>query len=89
MPKGDGTSFRLCDAERDVICLASQMLSCQHICKREMRVGIFWIEFYGLPVNELTVTLAREEWTVPQRLRFGDHELIPLRAGEKLPWKLL
>ena len=45
--------------------------------------------FYGLPVNQETVTLAREEWTVPQQLRFGGEELVPLRAGEKLPWKLL
>jgi dihydroorotase len=40
-------------------------------------------------VNEATVTLGRQEWTVPPRLKFGEHELVPLRAGEKLPWKLL
>jgi dihydroorotase len=44
--------------------------------------------FYGLPVNEDTVTLVREEWIVPQRLKFGDAELVPLRAGESIPWKL-
>jgi dihydroorotase len=44
--------------------------------------------FYGLPVNEGTVTLVREEWIVPQRLKFGDAELVPLRAGESIPWKL-
>ena len=44
--------------------------------------------FYGLPVNETTVTLVREDWTVPPRLPFGDDELLPLRAGETLPWKL-
>ena len=44
--------------------------------------------FYGLPVNETTVTLLREEWTVPPRLPFGDDELLPLRAGEAIPWKL-
>jgi dihydroorotase len=51
--------------------------------------SVFGARFYGLPPNTETVTLARQEWTVPQRLRFGDHELVPLRAGEKLPWKLL
>jgi len=25
---------------------------------------------------------------VPQRLKFGDADLIPLRAGETLSWKL-
>jgi dihydroorotase len=51
--------------------------------------SVFGARFYGLPVNEATVTLGRQEWTVPPRLKFGDHELVPLRAGEKLPWKLL
>src|SRR3954467_10526591 len=48
----------------------------------------FGARFYGLPPNEGTVTLARKEWTVPQRLKFGDADLIPLRAGETLSWKL-
>jgi dihydroorotase len=51
--------------------------------------SVFGARFYGLPPNTGTVTLARQEWTVPQRLKFGDQELVPLRAGEKLPWKLL
>jgi dihydroorotase len=48
----------------------------------------FGARFYGLPVNQDTVTLVREDWTVPQRLKFGDDELVPLRAGESIPWKL-
>jgi len=48
----------------------------------------FGARFYGLPVNEGTVTLVRQEWVVPQRLKFGDEELVPLRAGESIPWKL-
>ena len=51
--------------------------------------SMFGARFYGLPQNTDTVTLARREWTVPQRLKFGEQELVPLRAGEKLPWKLL
>ena len=51
--------------------------------------SVFGARFYGLPPNTGTVTLARQEWTVPQRLKFGDQELVPLRAGEKLPWKLV
>ena len=45
--------------------------------------------FYGLPVNEEKITLVREEWTVPERLTFGGEELVPLRAGGTIPWKLL
>src|SRR5687768_4520771 len=50
--------------------------------------SVFGARFYGLPLNEGSVTLVRQDWPVPQRLRFGEHELVPLRAGERLPWKL-
>jgi dihydroorotase len=44
--------------------------------------------FYGLPENRDTITLVREEWRVPERLAFGEADLVPLRAGEAIPWKL-
>ena len=46
-------------------------------------------DFYGLPRNATTVTLVREPWTVPERLRFGDTTLVPLRAGETLRWRVV
>ena len=49
----------------------------------------FGPRFYGLPVNQDTITLVRQEWTVPETLPFGRDQLVPLRAGETLPWKLL
>jgi dihydroorotase len=57
--------------------------------KLEGFASVFGAQFYGLPLNRDTVTLAREEWRVPERLRFGNDELVPLRAGETVPWKLL
>ncbi|HWP94132.1 MAG TPA: dihydroorotase [Gammaproteobacteria bacterium] len=45
-------------------------------------------DFYGLPRNEEKVTLVREPWAVPNTYPFGRHELVPLRAGETLRWKL-
>ncbi|MSQ89750.1 MAG: dihydroorotase [Betaproteobacteria bacterium] len=48
----------------------------------------FGADFYGLPRNQDTLTLLRQEWRVPQILRFGGEELVPLRAGETIPWKL-
>jgi dihydroorotase len=41
--------------------------------------------FYGLPLNEDTVTLERREWRVPERIAFGADELVPLRAGDTVP----
>jgi dihydroorotase len=49
----------------------------------------FGADFYGLPRNQDTITLLRQEWTVPQTLRFGGEALVPLRAGETVPWKLV
>jgi dihydroorotase len=46
-------------------------------------------QFYGLPLNRQKVTLVREDWTVPDTLAFGDDRLVPLRAGETIPWKLV
>ena len=45
--------------------------------------------FYGLPHNTETITLRREPWTVPERLPFGEEELVPLRAGETVGWRLV
>ena len=50
--------------------------------------SLFGAQFYGLPPNHDTITLVREPWTVPPTLPFGDDELVPLRAGETVPWKL-
>ncbi len=45
-------------------------------------------KFYGLPLNEDRIELVRKEWTVPQELQLGADKLVPLRAGETIPWKL-
>ena len=45
-------------------------------------------DYYGLPRNTDTVTLRKEEWQVPATLGFGEYRLVPLRAGEKMSWKL-
>lgn len=44
--------------------------------------------FYGLPENRDTITLVRDDWRVPETVPFGDERLVPLRAGESIPWKL-
>jgi dihydroorotase len=45
-------------------------------------------DFYGLPRNKETIFLRKEEWEVPPSQGFGEHQLVPLRAGEKIKWKL-
>jgi dihydroorotase len=48
----------------------------------------FGPRFYGLPLNTGTVTLQRREWTVPDSYPFAGETIVPLRAGEKLRWRL-
>ncbi len=45
-------------------------------------------DFYGRPRNGATITLRREPWTVPQRIAFGDDEIVPMRAGATVNWRL-
>jgi dihydroorotase len=56
--------------------------------KLEGFASVFGAQFYGLPPNRDTITLERTEWRIPERLAFGAEELVPLRAGETLAWKL-
>lgn len=49
----------------------------------------FGADFYQLPRNQDTITLVREPWTAPSSLAFGEQQLIPLRAGETLNWRIL
>lgn len=44
--------------------------------------------FYGLPLNEGTVTLQRTKVEVPERIGQGDIDLVPFEAGATLQWKL-
>ncbi len=48
----------------------------------------FGADFYGLPRNRETITLVKEAWEVPPHYPFGSGELVPLRAGERVGWRL-
>ncbi len=45
--------------------------------------------FYGLPLNEGTVTLERVDTDVPERLGVGDIDLVPFHAGQTLRWSFV
>ena len=45
-------------------------------------------DFYGLPRNTGRITLEKVEWDVPREYRFGDATVVPLRAGERIRWRL-
>jgi dihydroorotase len=46
-------------------------------------------DFYRLPRNQTKVTLLRKSWVIPDSFPFAQEErIVPLAAGETLPWKL-
>jgi dihydroorotase len=46
-------------------------------------------DFYRLARNTERIELRRERWTMPESLPFGADSIVPLAAGETLPWKLV
>jgi len=46
-------------------------------------------DFYGLPRNQSTITLVREQWQVPELITLPQGgDIVPFFAGETLNWKL-
>jgi dihydroorotase len=45
-------------------------------------------DFYRLPRNRGRLTLVKTPWEVPRSYPFGAEELVPLRAGEHIGWRL-
>ncbi|SNR63777.1 dihydroorotase [Methylobacillus rhizosphaerae] len=50
--------------------------------------SFYGADFYGLPRNADQITLEKVEWNVPESLPFAGDELIPLRAGGVISWRL-
>jgi dihydroorotase len=57
--------------------------------KLEAFASFYGADYYGLPRNKVSITLRKEEWQVPASVGFGEHRLVPLRAGEKMKWKMV
>lgn len=46
-------------------------------------------DFYQLPRNNANLTLERRPWKVPASYPFGAEEVVPLRAGEEVGWRVV
>jgi dihydroorotase len=58
------------------------------LAKLEGFASHYGADFYGLPRNTEKITLIKEEWDVPAHYPFGSADLVPLRAGERIAWRL-
>ena len=45
-------------------------------------------DFYGLPRNNKTITLIKEDWQIPEEYPLGNDKLVPFLAGQTINWKL-
>ncbi|MES2917071.1 MAG: dihydroorotase [Pseudomonadota bacterium] len=45
-------------------------------------------DFYGLPRHGDRITLVKQEWAVPADYAFGEHVVVPIRAGGTIAWKV-
>ena len=49
----------------------------------------FGPDFYNLPRNTRTITLSKENWTVPESYEYAGSTIVPFMAGKELSWKLI
>lgn len=45
-------------------------------------------DYYGLPRNSASITLVKDAWQIPRCLALGDHDVVPVKAGETLSWRI-
>jgi len=55
--------------------------------KLEAFASFYGADYYRLPRNTGKIMLSKESWRLPDSLAFGEHKLVPLRAGETVAWK--
>lgn len=58
------------------------------LSKLENFSSVFGAEFYELPINQNKITLIKKPYTIPEKLSFGNTQLIPMKAGETLFWQI-
>jgi dihydroorotase len=60
--------------------------------KLENFLSVYGAQFYGLPLNQGTITLVRQPWVVPQSIPVDesnpDKRIIPFMAGQTLQWQV-
>jgi dihydroorotase len=48
----------------------------------------FGADFYRLPRSQEQIRLRRQPWRVPEAIAAGPERIVPLCAGEEIPWRL-
>ena len=56
--------------------------------KLEGFASLFGADFYGLPRNREKIILTKALGAIPVELKYGEHSLVPFRAGESITWRI-
>ena len=56
--------------------------------KLQAFASFYGADFYGLARNTSKVTLLKQAWKVPETIPMAEGELVPLRAGQEIGWKM-
>ncbi len=57
--------------------------------KLEGFASFYGADFYGMPRNTQTITLVKQDWTVPESINLPNgNPIVPFFAGHKLGWRL-
>lgn len=57
--------------------------------KLEGFASFYGADFYRLPRNSDSITLIKENWQVESHLPFNNEQVVPLRAGETMQWRVI
>jgi dihydroorotase len=62
--------------------------ACGALARLEGFASLHGPDFYGLPRNTDRIRLRRESWEVPASYALGEEALVPMRAGERMAWRV-
>lgn len=79
---GAYTAFAAIELYAEAFELANALDKLEGFC------SFFGADYYGLPRNQETITLVKDAWQVPRCLPLGDYDVVPIKAGETLSWRL-
>jgi dihydroorotase len=75
-------------AHAAIECYAEAFAQAQALERLEAFASQFGAEFYGLPLNQESITLLQMPWEIPDSYPYLDEDIVPFMNGQSLRWKL-
>lgn len=85
--EGTAGSAGIFSAPFSLLIYADLFDSMGEIDRLEGFASCFGADFYGLPGNRERSRLVKESFEIPDRLPYGDEQVIPLKSGGRTSWR--